>query len=396
MRERCIRPQRLLRSIPDAIFIPRAAAPALKEMRQTNPQTAHVIEEVLGNFGRQLMDVKVHESSEYPGVSLLVSEVKATKTAAQVLGDLYPYATCDPDRGEIYVMHLGYNPPGFGNQGTALPSVAERGNILLQRIVHHLKNGKPVPDLKIVVLSLVTALGSSITDEFVNKLEQEGLAPLGRVYAEATLPYLRQTPERKVIFEGTSQGTATAVAAYNSLTEEERGNTDIRLFLNAPVANHAGSKERFKRALQLLAGYGLETAQSVLDGSLKDAVLDEAKFQRILRDVLKAKGIDQHMSPWDAALKSRADLAVAFHLAIGTDFQNGARQYHICPRQDALVYSKKDDEWAETKRQNGVHPIRFDSNLNSVIVFVGGRHNRWPGVRPDRWERTINSALNPL
>ncbi|MBI4080189.1 MAG: hypothetical protein HY430_00270 [Candidatus Levybacteria bacterium] len=392
MQERRSTPREVLAAIPNERFVPRAARKVLKAQAGERPRQVEKLVEILGDIGRQVLDVKPYESNAFKNVTLLVSEVDVDALVARHFGADYPDGTTDPTRRITHVIHQGFSPPGFGHSGTALPMVQERVMSLMPPEIYQLQKGQPAPEARVIVTTLPTATGNRVTTEFVEALEKEGLMPLAREFASVTVDYTKDAPENhEVVFEGVSQGTVTADGAYRSLPDDRKKN--IRLLLYAPVANHAESEDREADERQLILGYFSEMGESIADGSFLRAVAEHLDLNRELLKVLKANDLNPHMSLQDLGLKYRAMIAIIAALKKGVTFSKDAPAHLVRPRRDRLIrYSKEVEDWAEKKLEEGSRLLMRRSG-KATEVFVEGRHMS-DGIRPIRWVGIVDFAQN--
>lgn len=383
--------QEVLAAIPNKKFVPRAARGVLKAQAEERPQQVGKLVEVLGDIGRQVLDVKPYQSERFENVTFLVGEVDVDSLVARHFGTDYPDGTTDPNRRITHIIHQGFSPPGLGHSGTALSMVQERVMNLIPRIVYPLLHGQPAPQARVIVTTLPTATGNRVTPRFVKALEEEGLMPLAREFAGVTDYHTRDAPpNHEVVYEGISQGTVTADGAYKLLPDDARGN--VRLILHAPVANHAESKSRADEERQLILGYFSEMGESIADGSFLRFIGEHYDLHGELLKVLRAKGLDPHMSLKDWILKYRATLAIVNALKRGVTFSTEAPTHLIRPRKDKLVrYSKDVEEWAERKLNEG-RKLLIRKSGKATEVFVKGRH-MGDGIRPTRWVGIVDFSM---
>ena len=346
---------------------------------------SQIVKDLFDTFLEQDIDnTKVFESKEFPGVSFPMTRLDSAEFAKALYTRYAPDAkrldslSMKDDRGDSKeFVFPSFPTTGQGSVFTFYEEALHQLVMKLPAALESLKSGEEPEKSEVYILGTPTNLLGKVSEEFSEDItKKNAFDKFGKLYAECISSELEQSsdPVKHVYLYGISMGGSFATNTASRLLEKGQVTQDFKEATEAHMPHMqvradvpVGLIESSMRGLQIPVGFfGIEGIYKLAtDSYTRAAGPGEGKFVRDVNEVLAERGIHEHMSHQEQALKKKAISAISWGLIDGTPVSSTLKVDIVRATHDPLVYSSS--FLAEAQREKEAHAGTLGQNLVSPI-----------------------------
>lgn len=291
----------------------------------------------LNEINRQITGEGLFQwSSERSGVKFLAGHLQVTPELIERIahgrrsGDEAPRS--DPEdenpRAEHYVYFI--EPSfGLGEDGSALSALdmgIARFINEMPKVARAIRAGEKPPTVDIFMVGGPTALGGEVTEDFVQRVKENGFSEYGPLYSEFVVQKLADFDLHKtrIVLQGASKGAVTSDLTYKNLPVEVQERTQL-LYDNPGGTQGQTLPSEIGRSVNLGVGMATELGVRAFAGSVKNGAF--AGQKEFYESIKKKLGI---LEDSDEQKKLKADLFMKGEikaLAKGTPLDKDQRSF---------------------------------------------------------------------
>lgn len=372
-----------------------------KEFPEKRPELEVVLDEIdkqgIENFAS-------YKSTEMPGVSFSFTKLTVTpEIISKLSGEEVQYKNSEGViEGDIindhegageenlrakkhdYFIFAGAAFPPDGHAFTPEDIAIDRFIRLMPRVARPMKAGEEAPEVNIYLLGAPTGFAGSVTQEWIDDVNKNGLETHGKLYAEFIRSHETTDPENThIVLQGLSKGAIVAEKTTKYLPKELQENT--QRILDNPAGGHKPGQ--FIKGAQVVVGIGAEMAvRGLFDNEMMKPLM---KVGGPFIDKLSEKTGIAKDDREQRILKRKAALIESWDLVKGSSLDTeSARSFIRKGIEDPLTFSPKRlyDIWE--KKKEGIKTPMFANGQSLEMNFKGSHlmfYNRY-----DRWAKVLD------
>jgi pimeloyl-ACP methyl ester carboxylesterase len=287
-----------------------------------------------------------------------------------------------------------------GGPHTAFDIVVAQVMKSLPKVLSQIENGQFV-DYEVVSLGSPLSVGGSITVEFLELIEKEGLF---NVHAKFHAAYLNKTLESKkvnnIVLTGLSFGALQSIKTASHLSPDLQRKASVLADSPAPI--HGKEKWSLLKGLQVFAGFAIQAAPLMFTTMSMDAK-SKPSFEASYLRQMDRNGIRSNSAVGHKELRDKAFKVMASQLLRGPLYYDEGNE-SLLEQSEVPVYVRQSAfdsttgsirstadylKWVD--EDHGIAPVRSEGK-GRVFPYSGSHFiNRYRDKDLRRWLKVVNN-----